>query len=444
MRVGRRLSRIAVFVVLGLAGVLAQGIPPAAYAARRAAALERLGPRLLIVPSQGAFKQDDQALFLQSANFQYLVGASDLVGAVLVLDGRARTSTLFLPPPSPVITRPRPVAGAEAARALALDAALPIAEFEPWLRQRFASVAGVLVAGSDPRGAVPAPAPMGGAVARWTPYLASLGWTGPVSAGLPVLGPLRETKDAEEIAILDRVAKASGQAMLAGLRGLRPGRWQRESEVDVIAACAAAGARHSFWPWTMSGPHGVFTDLFNSFVDYESHNRRMQAGELVRVDVGCQLDHYMGDVGRTAPVSGRFSEGQREAWDLFIAGYKAGLPLVRDGVAVRAIYDAALAEIRERQPTLKTAIGRQAAETLLGPHGLDAWEVHGVGLDDAEGLPDMLRTGMTVAYELMFAVGADGFYLEDMVLVEPAGARVLTTGLPYTAVEIEAAMRSRR
>ena len=45
----------------------------------------------------------------------------------------------------------------------------------------------------------------------------------------------------------------------------------------------------------------------------------MKAGEVVRVDVGCQVDHYMGDVGRTAPVSGTFTAGQREAWDLFIA-----------------------------------------------------------------------------------------------------------------------------
>jgi Xaa-Pro aminopeptidase len=170
----------------------------------------------------------------------------------------------------------------------------------------------------------------------------------------------------------------------------------------------------------------------------------MQSRELVRVFDGCQLDHYMGDVGRTAPVSGHFNDGQREAWDLFIAGYRAGLPRIRDGVTARSVYDAALAAIRERQPSLKTAIGKRAAETLLGPHGLDAWELHGVGLDDAEGLPDTLKAGMTVAYELMFAVDGDGFYLEDMVLVEAGGPRVLTSGLPYTATEIEAAMRAKR
>ena len=435
---------IAVLLTLGTSGPEAQTFSPATYAARRNAILERLGPQLMIVPSQAAFKADDQALFLQAANFQYLVGESPLVGAVLVLDGQARSSTLFLAPRIPVLTRPQLDAGAESARSLAIDAVLPIADLEGWLRERFTSVSGVLVAGADPRGAVPAPPPMADAVGRWTLYLSSLGWRGPVIPGVTVTRPLRERKEPAEVAILERVAVASGRAMLAGLRALRPGRWQREAEAEVVRACAAEGARPSFWPWTMSGPHAVFTDLFNSFVDYESHNRQMQPGELVRVDVGCQLDHYMGDVGRTAPVSGRFSDGQREAWDLFIAGYRAGLPRIRDGVTARSVYDAALAAIRERQPSLKTAIGRRAAETLLGPHGLDAWELHGVGLDDAEGLPDTLKAGMTVAYELMFAVDGDGFYLEDMVLVEAGGPRVLTSGLPYTATEIEVAMRAKR
>ena len=50
---------------------------------------------------------------------------------------------------------------------------------------------------------------------------------------------------------------------------------------------------------------------------------------------------------------------------------------------------------------------------------------------------------MTVAYELMFAVDGDGFYLEDMILIEPNGYRLLTPGLPYTAAEIEAAIGRR-
>ena len=52
----------------------------------------------------------------------------------------------------------------------------------------------------------------------------------------------------------------------------------------------------------------------------------------------------------------------------------------------------------------------------------------------------MLRAGMAVAYELMFTVDRDGFYLEDMILVKKDGHEVLTPGLPYTAREIEAVM----
>jgi hypothetical protein len=104
------------------------------------------------------------------------------------------------------------------------------------------------------------------------------------------------------------------------------------------------------------------------------------------------------------------------------------------------VYDTALSEIRRLAPSLTTTEGKGAAEILLGPKGTEAWELHGVGLDDAEGLPEVLRAGMVVAYELMFTVNGDGFYLEDMILVKNDGYEVMTPGLPYTAREIEAAM----
>jgi Xaa-Pro aminopeptidase len=300
------------------------------------------------------------------------------------------------------------------------------------------------VAPTDARQPIKTPLPMAGSVLRWQTWLKSLG-AASVTSAVDVLRPLRDIKDAAELAILRRVGSTSGKAMMAGLQALAPGRWQHESELAVVNACHAAGARGvSFWPWTMSGPNADFATLWNSFVAYDHVDRQMKAGEVVRVDVGCQVDHYMGDVGRTAPVSGTFTPGQREAWDLFIAGYRAGLVRLRDGVGARAVYDEALAEIRRRSSSLTTAQGRHAAEILLGPKGTDAWELHGVGLDDAEGLPETLQAGMTVAYELMFTVDGDGLYLEDMIAITNGGSEVLTPGLPYTAREIETAMASRR
>ncbi len=418
-----------------LVGVLAATIGDSSFATRRLAVIDRLAGQLLIVPSQSSFKGDDQAGFQQATDFYYLTGLGDLVGSVLVLDGAGRSSSLFLPRPNLAITRPpAPTPG--------FDEVLPVDSLDLWLRRRFPSVTGVLISPNDPRGQVKLPMPMAGTVTRWEQYLGTLGWSRAVAAGLEVTRPVREIKDAGEVATVTRVGAISGAAMMVGIRALKPGLRQRQAEAKVVTSCLEAGGRPSFWPWAMSGPHAVYTDLFNSFVDYDSHDRVMRAGEVVRVDVGCQLEHYMGDVGRTAPVSGRFSPGQREAWDLFISGYRAGLTVFKGGATITDIYQAALAKIRMVAPSLKTAEGKRAAEILLGPNGTDAWEVHGVGLDDAEGMPAVLKAGMTVAYELMFAVNGDGFYLEDMILIEPNGYRLLTPGLPYTASEIEAVMRT--
>ena len=403
-----------------------------------------VGSGVLIVPARASFLADDQLGYVQTADFQYLTGLDELVGAVLVLDGASSTSTLFVPPRNPLLTRGVIVPGAESARRLQLSVVEPIDALEPWLRQRFGRpVAAVYVAPTDARGAVLAPLPMAGSVARWQSWLISLG-ASKVTSATSVLRPLRDIKDASELAVLREVGRTSGEAFLAGLRALAPGKWQHETELVVVNACRAAGARGvSFWPWTMSGPNAEFTSLWDSFLAYDHVDRQMKTGEVVRVDVGCQVAHYMGDVGRTAPVSGTFTAGQREAWDLFIAGYRSGLIAMRDRASAKDVYAAALAEVRRLAPSLETPQGKRAAETLLGPKGTEPWQLHGVGLDDAEGLPETLREGMVVAYELMFTVDGDGFYLEDMIAVTSDGYEILTPGLPYTAREVEAAMAKR-
>ncbi len=436
------------------ASLFAAELPVAEYASRRAEAMRRIPDGILLVPSQAFVFGNDQLLlhgYQQDPNFLYLTGLSSVSGAVLAVDGAARTTWLFVPSKLPgfggqlesAFVRP----GAESERRLSLEHVVDRKELPAFLNRRQEASPGLLlytpaldvghgfpldIALDDPSGA-------------WNHAMAELWSAKELRSADPILGEMRLIKSAAEVETLKRVGRASAAALRAGLAALKPGRPQREAEAVVVSGCIAAGAEGpSFWPWVMTGPNSAFPAPFESLVDYRHLNRAMKAGEVARVDVGCDLDHYKGDVGRTAPVSGKFDAGQRETWELLVAAYRAGLAVIRDGARRDDVFAASLAEVQRRQSGLATPLGKNAAAVLLGPEGLAFWGIHGVGLEGAEGAPETLRAGMVVAFEPIFSVNGQGFYLEDMLLITPAGYEILTPDLPYSADEIERGTRRRR
>lgn len=136
---------------------------------------------------------------------------------------------------------------------------------------------------------------------------------------------LMDVQDADEIAALRAAAKVTVPALLAGMRAIRPNVSQRSVETVVESTCWNVGARGiSGWPWAMAGENAVIPRPFSSLARYDHLNRTMLPGELVRMDVGCEWDHYGGDLGRTVPVSGHYADDQRETWSIFVAAYHAG------------------------------------------------------------------------------------------------------------------------
>ena len=434
--------------VLVSVSIPAAELPASRFAARRAEAMRRMPDGILLVRSRSFSFHSDQdylAGFQQDPNFFYLTGLSSAAGAVVAVDGGSKETWLFVPEKLTGAASLMPnllVAPDEAtARSLGLDHVVPRSELAPFLVRREGARPELLLYAPGAGGEHDAP-PLEKAIddpgMAWSHALGELWPHARIRNADALLSEMRAIKASDEIDALKRVGKASASALRAGLAALSPGRSQREAEARVVSACIASGAEGpSFWPWIMTGEASAFPAPMESLGDYRHLNRTMRAGDVARVDVGCDLDHYKGDVGRTAPVGGRFDAGQRETWELLVAAYRAGLAVFRDGAKSADVFAASLAEVRRRQPALATPLGHKAAETLLGPDGLRWWEIHGVGLDSAEGMPEILRTGMTVDFEPIFSVDGQGFYLEDMILVTATGQEILTPGLPYTADEIE-------
>jgi len=445
-RAGRGLLTLTLAALaLTPSSAVAQEAMSAADAARheerRERAYDRLGANLLVVQSRWRPAQPSDAAFDQDPTFYYYTGDDRLIGALLVLDGATRRAELFVRRAADRVASPR------------VDAVSDWAGFVPYVERRLADNPRLTILvddGSAPArdaGTVATPldslaTPANGAVS-WTRALRRRWPNAAIAPDTSVTVTLRAVKDSAEISTLRRVASASVRAFLAGLPRIASGRRQREVEAAVVEACTREGDGPSFWPWVMSGPNAAFPKPFTSFFDPHHLDREMKGGEVVRYDLGCKVDHYMGDVGRTLPVNGTFTPGQREVVDLLAAVYRAGLATIRDGADAAGLLRASVAEATRRRALMRTSLGRHAAALMAQPDSLPYWQWHGVGLDDAEEPPRVLRGGMVIAYEPIFVVDGQGFYMEDMILVTPTGHEILTARLPTTATEIEAAMRRR-
>ena len=424
------------------------------FAGRLGRAYARLGNDLLVIRSASAPGGDGPG-FRQDANFYYFTGSASTLGAVLVLDGGAKRAELFLPtqlPPSSQFFTPRqPPAARAIADSFHVDRVSDWREFSTYIDSRLASNRRLVIRVDDGglNFAGGLGTPLDSLAAIENPYLA---WRRAIKRRWPdsdvrpdheIAPAVRLVKEADEIAVLRRVAEISAEAFRASLPRFSPGRRQREVEAAVVETCTRLGDGPSFWPWVMSGPNAVFPTPFTSFTDPHGLDRTMRAGEVSRLDVGCAIGHYMGDVGRTVPVSGKYTAGQAEVIDLLVGAYRAGLAVIRDGATAADVIRASVADVARRQPSLRTPLAKAAAATIMRPDGIPDWQLHGTGLQPADALPDTLRAGMVVDYEPIFSAGGEGFYMEDMILITRTGFEILTKNLPSTAAEIERAMRRR-
>src|SRR5262245_20176523 len=304
---GRGAGALALVFVATTAGLAwaepAAGVSVSELEARRAAALSRLPGELLVVPARPALAEVNGQGFLQDPNFLYLTGLRRAVGAVLVLDGPARESRLFQPGSlGPFAEHVGLKVDAEVGSS-GVSLVSPLDELVPYLRRRVAEakIARLRLAKAGALEEIAATivtanglAPGAGPRAQLRQSLAGALPGTPVEDDV-VLSELRLVKSPTEIDRLRRTGAASAAALLAGLRRIAPGLRQRDAEAAIVGACLTEADGTSFWPWAMSGSGGAYPEPWKSLRDPLHLDRRMEPGGLVRVDVGCAYDGYMGD-----------------------------------------------------------------------------------------------------------------------------------------------------
>ena len=242
----------------------------------------------------------------------------------------------------------------------------------------------------------------------WERLKAAAGVLEAVDAGSEIRR-LRARKTPAEIEKLERAARLTDEATELILAELETGRTEREVAAAIERQVAGAGGRPSFGTIVQSGPNSAQPHLGPT-------SRRIAAGDLVLLDFGVDWDGYKADITRTVVV-GESDARQREVHSLVLAAHDAAVAAVGPGVRVGEVDEAARAVIR----------AGGLADRFIHRVG------HGLGLEAHEdpsldpGGSAILDEGMVVTIEPgVYIPGWGGVRIEDDVLVEAGGGRMLT------------------
>jgi len=164
----------------------------------------------------------------------------------------------------------------------------------------------------------------------------------------------------------------------------------------------------------LSGAKGVFPKPFETEQRYDHLDGVMQSGDLVRLDVGCEWNHYQGDLGRTVPVSGHYSGEQREIWNIFVAAYRATAKTFREGVTEDQAFETWKKELLGHREGAKSALAKQAIEAWSERKNVPYWQMHTMNLD-AGYIEGGLKTGMVIDFEPIASIGGQGYYRKTCI-----------------------------
>lgn len=229
-----------------------------------------------------------------------------------------------------------------------------------------------------------------------------------------ILTEARIIKNRDEINSIRRACRIADLAINSALAEAREGISESELAGVVESVFRKNGAEHaSMMPCIFSGDHPRLGYICSS-------DRKINSGELVRIDIGCVVDGYCCCIARTGFV-GQMDPEVTEAYAFLRETLSAGIESVRPGITNTQVH-------KSMHDTLQ--------KKSKGKYGLDSYGGHGIGL----GLHEqpmigsfsavseiVLQPGMVFAIEPSIRLAGKGWLgLEDNVAVNQDGVDVLS------------------
>ncbi|MCO4322716.1 Xaa-Pro aminopeptidase [Aliidiomarina quisquiliarum] len=267
----------------------------------------------------------------------------------------------------------------------------------------------------------------------------------------------RLIKSPYEQEVMRQACKISADAHRRAMKFTQAGLYEYQVAAEIHHEFAMRGA---------SGPaYGTICGSGENacILHYTSNSDQLKQGDLLLIDAGAEYLGYAGDITRTFPVSGTFTEPQRKLYKVVLQAQEAALAVLKPGVTLPDAYRACTQVLVAGLVELGILVGD--TDTLIKNlafrpyfmHGLGHWlglDVHDMGNYQVNGKPRPLEPGMVLTVEpgIYIPINADcpvayrgiGIRIEDDILITEHGYENLTATVPKSIEGIEALMRAGR
>lgn len=273
-----------------------------------------------------------------------------------------------------------------------------------------------------------------------------------------LLHEMRLIKSAHEIKQMKKAAKISAAAHKKAMQYTRPDAFEYQVEAEMKHHFMTSGAQFEAYPAIVGGGKN------GCVLHYTENNAKLNDGDLLLIDAGCEWQKYASDITRTFPVNGVFSDEQKALYQLVLDSQYAAIEQVKAGSHWNDPHQAAvkvltkgLVKLGILQGNVSTLIKNEAYKPYY-MHRTGHWlgmDVHDVGDYKVENQWRLLEPGMVFTVEPGLYIQPDakevdkkwrgiGIRIEDDVLVTKKGHDVFTAGVPKEVKEIEALMAKSR
>lgn len=416
--------------------------------------MKRLEPEsVAIIPSarEATRSNDTQYRYRQDSDFYYLTGFDEPESIAVIAPSREEKYTLFVRPRDPE----REIwdgrrAGVEGAKSEhGADAAYTFAEFEEKLQE-------ILNGAEKLYYRIGAERELDEKIIHQIRRMRAMGRKG-ISAPTTIVDPasliheMRLIKSEEEIELMQRAADIASEAHREAMKNARPGMKEYEVEALIEYTFRRNGASAPAYTSIVGGGANA------TVLHYINNDAELNAGELLLVDAGAEYKGYASDITRTFPIAGRFSQAQRDIYNLVLEAQTACIEMTRPGATIDEIHNRSVEILTEGMVRLGLLQGdtkklieeekyKQFYMHRLGHFlGLD---VHDVGRYYSKDGSRRLEPGMVMTVEPGLYIAANtenipdkyrgiGVRIEDDVLVTQNGPRILTAKAPKQVEEIE-------